>query len=195
MFVKSLTKAAFILGLGVVAGCDDPEVQSKVADTVQYGIVLGELECSYYDPMTYADHIHIGDNKFSYKASKLIDGSCYATFCSYFVNQDFQGPTSNSCLSSFSGRDTGGNCKVVIPKDQFTDTSTYPRRIFQDGIFGHVEDGLWSIGIDDHKLTTNTNCGSSQFPVSCIGPQTWHTIDITGPECTGRNLEAFGATP
>jgi len=29
MIVKSLSKVAFILGLGVVAGCDDPEVESN----------------------------------------------------------------------------------------------------------------------------------------------------------------------
>jgi hypothetical protein len=67
--------------------------------------------------------------------------------------------------------------------------------VFIDGIFAKVEDGFLSIGIDDHKLTTATNCGSSQFPSSCTGPQTWHSIDIAGSSCTGRNLEAFGASP
>jgi len=49
MIAKSLTVAAFILGLGVITACDDPEVQGKVAEVMQYGSVSAKLHCENVD--------------------------------------------------------------------------------------------------------------------------------------------------
>lgn len=45
MLSKSLALAAFILNLGVVAGCDDPEVQDKVESILLHGAVQAEAYC------------------------------------------------------------------------------------------------------------------------------------------------------
>lgn len=45
MQLKSLKVAAFILGLGVVAGCDDPEVLDKVESVVLNGAVQAQAYC------------------------------------------------------------------------------------------------------------------------------------------------------
>jgi hypothetical protein len=69
---KSLTVAAFILGLGVVAGCDDPEVQDKVLNVLEHGMVDAYLECTNITwnvcTPTYSDRLEI---------NKFVDGSSY----------------------------------------------------------------------------------------------------------------------
>lgn len=193
MQFKSLTVAAFILGLGVVAGCDDPEVQSKVAEVMEHGFVSAELVCSIYDPVDLHDAY---PNRLLYSASKLLDGSCLTQICvarSTVDTTGYNGP----CQTQLSARSNGGDtCNAYLEVDITTSmhSTGKPFRPLVDGYYASVEDGILSVEARDYFFThgsSSCNAGSG----SCTDPEPWMSYDITDPECTGRNLEAFGATP
>lgn len=57
--------------LGIV-GCDDPEVQGKVADVMQYGAVTAELHCEYISTSSVCGS---GSANFKLDSYLFLDGS------------------------------------------------------------------------------------------------------------------------
>ena len=193
MIVKSLTVAAFILGLGVVAGCDDPEVQSKVTEVMEHGFVTAELDCSIYAPI---DFHGTHPNRIYFTARKMLDGSCFAQFCAGTVPSETNGAPS-TCQSQYTARSSGGlTCNAYIQTDIATDmhSSGKPFRPLVDGYYASVEDGVLEVEARDYFFTHGSSSCNAGLG-SCTDPEPWLSYDITDADCTGRNLEAFGATP
>lgn len=84
---KSLIVAAFVLGLGAVAGCDSPEVEDKISSILVNGLIEGEVKCSGQWFVGTTDGAGASPpapdsgtpiyNDFTYRAQKLQDGTCF----------------------------------------------------------------------------------------------------------------------
>lgn len=198
MQLKSLTVAAFILGLGVVAGCDDPEVQDKVLSVLEHGSASAELKC-YVDGANPVLSGQPSLARFEYTANKLIDGSCFVSLC---LMQGTALTTSGigdgaKCQTSLLPRSTSGSevCHGYLAYDVRDTNVTYPFRLGVDGFNADVEDGYLNIVIKDNFFNNGSaNCTGSSG--TCVDPFPWFSQDITDTgNCTGRNLELFGASP
>lgn len=75
MQIKSLTIATFILGLGVIAGCDDPEVQNKVADAMLHGITSASIKCGPVSGHPFSETICGVSNVPELQVQLFVDGS------------------------------------------------------------------------------------------------------------------------
>ncbi len=196
MLAKSLTVAAFILGLGVVAGCDDPEVQSKVADLMEHGSVSAELHCDLTKTFS-KPVVTLTRNHLSYSAQKMVDGSCYMHVCLLNSNVGtVNGAAISECYARLYARsDTNAEtCSFLFPISLISGHPTYPYRPGVDGAQFAVEDGYLSAEFIENEFNDNSpDCGGGGG--SCNEVEPWFTHDITTSGCTGRNLEAFGATP
>ncbi len=193
MHNRLLTVVALLTS--AVVGCDDPEVQDKVADLMEHGAAQAEVTCNIDWSAPSNGYIYDGSTKFYYSAIKLVDGSCFSKFCQGTAQNTYD-KLGGSCFTNYAPRSSGGDtCTIVAPVDKFQSTATYPYRPFKDGIFAKVSNGQLQVGVEDNNLTVTQNCGTTQYPSYCIGPQTWFSYDITTSGCTGRNLEAFGVTP
>lgn len=195
MQFKSLTVAAFILGLGVVAGCDDPEVQDKVLEILEHGAVSAELDCTV-DVTGYPGNGNI-PNIIQYTASKNMDGSCFSQICLGAVNATLGHTYFNwTCQSAFKGRSSvqAETCKVYLQHDPNDNRHGIdkPYRPGIDGTYAFVDAGYLNVEVRDNYFTFG---GSSCNGGACTDPEPWYTYDITNANCAGRNLEVFGASP
>lgn len=181
-----------------VVGCDDPEVQSKVASLMEHGAVSAELECSVTKPFSKPT-VTITRNVLKYGAKKFIDGACYVEFCmgtSTGYMATGSAASTAQCWTSLMSRsdNRAETCSILAPVSLIDTHPTYPFRLGIDGAHIIVEDGLLSGEFIEDEFNDNSpNCGGGSG--SCNEVEPWFTHDITDPECIGRNLEAFGATP
>lgn len=196
MQTKSLILAAFILILGVVAGCDDPEVQDKILSVMEHGAVSAEVECDLTKPFV-KPVVTLSRNHLSYSAKKMIDGSCYVNIC---LLTNAVGTPSSAVLSEcytklYSRSDTHAEtCSFLFPISLIDTHPSYPYRPGVDGAQFAIEDGYLSAEFIEDEFNDNSpNCGGGSG--SCNEIEPWFTHDVTTSGCTGRNLEAFGASP
>lgn len=180
----------------VVVGCDDSEVQDKVESVLLHGAVSAELSCSltktFVKPV-----VTLTRNKITYSAQKFIDGACYLEFC---FQSGSVGTVSaaavNECWSRLLPRSSTNaeTCTFLTPISLIDTHPSYPYRPGIDGAFIKVESGQLSAEFIENEFNDNSpNCGGGSG--SCNEIEPWFTHDITVSGCTGRNLEAFGATP
>jgi hypothetical protein len=190
---------AALLILGV--GCDDSEVQEKVADILVYGAAVADVTCSMETP-----HPSPGQNGnlasmpgpvIYFNATLLLDGSCFVKLC-IGSNSTGYGMISNPCRQTWAPKDPTGSkqCHALWDYDAMTSTSNYPFVQGVDGGHLYITAGnLVGQVVDNNMNQSGANCGSTQYPQSCSYPYPWFTQDITDAECSGRNIEAFGTTP
>jgi hypothetical protein len=191
MQFKSLTVAAFILGLGVVAGCDDPEVQDKVGQVLQYGAVVAKVDCSFDEVSASAPSgspsLKTGVR---YTASLVADGSCLASIS--------DGSTVN--VTSWNSVHEGIGCQVRIHDDPFGPyssgnswTDDISRYSYNDGLvvklckpaFNDIPSNPPFYTPACPWIDSCEDAGCTDVTVSALGP----TL------CTGFNIEAFENLP
>lgn len=195
MSVKSLLCLATVLCFGIV-GCDDPEVEEKIANVLEHGAISAELDCSFVAPFS-KPVVTISYTSLTYSAKKFIDGSCYATVC----RGSAAIPTGSAlavkeCTTGLYAKSNARSedCSFLLPLSLIDTHPSYPYRPGVDGAHVWVSGGHLQGEFIENEFNDNSpNCGSG--PGSCDEVEPWFSQDITGTECTGRNLEAFGASP
>ncbi len=179
-----------------VVGCDDPEVQEKAADILEHGVVSAELTCSTITGAGYPGTSNL-PNTVYYSAVKNIDGSCFSQLCLGAAPSTLGHSYINwTCQSAFKARSSvdAATCTAYVMHDPNDGRHGIdkPFRPGVDGTYAFVEDGNLYLEVRDYYFTyPSNNCNAGP----CTDPEPWFTYDITDPDCTGRNLEAFGATP
>jgi hypothetical protein len=174
MQLKSLTKAAFILGLGVVAGCDDPEVQDKIASALVNGVVAGEVKCTgaftryniactgYSVPSDPTISNFPATGTLNYKAQKLQDGTCFVNWSAFGSDIGFIA-RSNSYANG---------CEVDITNDVHVSASGGSVTVHSSQV--------------SYKLQGNPTIGCDPY-------STPDTVFDMNTQCTGFNFDVFGS--
>ena len=177
-----------------VVGCDDPEVTEKVADVLMYGAATAEVQCIHSTSLVNSYVQRPGIDVY-FKAISLLDGSCYVTACSVSKNNQEDSFPNTSCRHGWVPKDPNGEdkCHFVYDYEVMSNSPAYPHRQGLDGIHFYLSDGFLTVDFRDNWMNKpGANCGTSQYPVSCTYPYPWFSLDLTDPECSGRNLENFG---
>jgi hypothetical protein len=181
MIVKSLTVAAFILGLGVVAGCDDSEVEDKIASILLNGAINASAICPFTSAGTTGNGPQPESRSATYTLTKLVDDSC-------FINVNDLSATANFEYTSLVGRSQhSGDCLLKSYDNPLgQDLPSYPDNLATDYTEYKVDGGDLVIKYCDNRLLSGGACIGS-CPGGCFEAD---RVDIE-TQCTGFNLEVF----
>lgn len=101
-------RLAIVGALLVATGCDDPDVETAVADILVHGVVAAHVECFATETFPV-----FGSRVYTYTASKLIDGSCLSSV-------DFDGSQASTRLVPRSVAGAGECRNDLFPSDSIT---------------------------------------------------------------------------
>jgi hypothetical protein len=176
-----------VLALGVVA-CDDPEVASKAADLLTYGLVEARIECkAVTDGVNpYGQSGWPSEHTVTYSQSRMADGSCLVSFSDGSNGYSaFYGRSENKCSAAFEVSDNPlGQGWQSYPDNPATDVTKYS-----------ISNGELEIEYCDpwiENLPANPPYWIPFCPYDSGCPQAG-CIDVPLLQngCTGFNLEAF----
>lgn len=130
MQIKSLTVAAALV-LGIF-GCDDPEVQDKVADILIHGVDAASVTCQVSNSPVVSVAARPGLDVY-YRANKLLDGSCFVKVCIGNKSQPYSELT--NCKTDWSPKPVTGtkSCDFLWDYDAMDGGSSYPYQQGTDG--------------------------------------------------------------
>ncbi len=198
--VKSLLALLAIL---MIAGCDDEIVQDKIADVLEHGSVVAQIECTYTTSNPFAPLSQSGGmgTYLRYKATKMIDGSCFVqAHLGAPPPLSFRPPSATSLYAEVLERSDArsATCESILPyvdaeRSGLEPSSDTPYRPGVDGFHVRVEDGNLVGYVRDNDLNSvYVYCPPAPYTTGpCADP--WPLFSVSAATyCTGRNLEAFG---
>lgn len=149
MQFKSLTVAAFILGLGVVAGCDDPEALSKAESVILYGATQAHISCKTNSQFTECGGQMNSHSNF--QVTLFQDGSSFVR-----AYLPFGGAVNSARISQFNPRGEDVKVEHIEPNGLIKWTAEVVNgEYIIDGVCSGLNDSPFTKILD---LTSNMTC-------------------------------------